>query len=142
MRAGTESVAGIVGMAAALQEHMEQLTQETEYLNELSNRLIDQLKRKELDFRINGSHNRIPGSLSLSFKSTDGEMLLHRLDLMGTAVATGSACNSKDTVLSHVIQAISVPQEYAHGTIRVTLGMDNTVEQVDRIAQQIASILR
>ena len=102
----------------------------------------DQLKRKELDFRINGSHNRIPGSLSLSFKSTDGEMLLHRLDLMGTAVATGSACNSKDTVLSHVIQAISVPQEYAHGTIRVTLGMDNTVEQVDRIAQQIASILR
>ena len=105
-------------------------------------RLIDQLKRKELDFRINGSHNRIPGSLSLSFKSTDGEMLLHRLDLMGTAVATGSACNSKDTVLSHVIQAISVPQEYAHGTIRVTLGMDNTVEQVDRIAQQIASILR
>ena len=142
MRAGTESVAGIVGMAAALQEHMEQLTQETEYLNELSNRLIDQLKRKELDFRINGSHNRIPGSLSLSFKATDGEMLLHRLDLMGAAVATGSACNSKDTVLSHVIQAISVPQEYAHGTIRVTLGMDNTVEQVDRIAQQIASILR
>lgn len=142
MRAGTENVAGIVGMAAALQEHMEQLTQETEYLNELSNRLIDQLKRKELDFRINGSHNRIPGSLSLSFKATDGEMLLHRLDLMGTAVATGSACNSKDTVLSHVIQAISVPQEYAHGTIRVTLGMDNTVEQVDRIAQQIASILR
>lgn len=142
MRAGTESVAGIVGMAAALQEHMEQLTQETDYLNELSNRLIDQLKRKELDFRINGSHNRIPGSLSLSFKATDGEMLLHRLDLMGTAVATGSACNSKDTVLSHVIQAISVPQEYAHGTIRVTLGMDNTVEQVDRIAQQIASILR
>ena len=64
------------------------------------------------------------------------------LERMGTAVATGSACNSKDTVLSHVIQAISVPQEYAHGTIRVTLGMDNTVEQVDRIAQQIASILR
>lgn len=142
MRAGTENVAGIVGMAVALQEHIENLAQETEYLNELSNKLIDQLKRKELDFRINGSHNRIPGSLSLSFKATDGEMLLHRLDLMGTAVATGSACNSKDTVLSHVIQAISVPQEYAHGTIRVTLGMDNTVEQVDRIAQQIASILR
>lgn len=141
MRAGTENVAGIVGMAVALQEHIENLAQETEYLNELSYRLIDQLKRKELDFRINGSHNRIPGSLSLSFKATDGEMLLHRLDLMGTAVATGSACDSKDTVLSHVIQAISVPQEYAHGTIRVTLGMDNTTGQVDMIAQQIASIL-
>lgn len=142
MRAGTENVAGIVGMAVALQEHIENLAQETEYLNELSYRLIDQLKRKELDFRINGSHNRIPGSLSLSFKATDGEMLLHRLDLMGTAVATGSACDSKETVLSHVIQAISVPQEYAHGTIRITLGMDNTADQVDRIAQQIASILR
>lgn len=141
MRAGTENIAGIVGMAVALQEHMEHMTQETEYLNELSDRLIDQLNQKGLDFRINGSCNRIPGSVSLSFKATDGEMLLHRLDLMGTAVATGSACNSKDTVLSHVIQAISVPQEYAHGTIRVTLGMDNTVEQVDRIAQQLASIL-
>lgn len=142
MRAGTENVAGIVGMAVALQEHMEHMTQETEYLKELSDRLIDQLKRKGLDFRINGSRNRIPGNLSLSFKATDGEMLLHRLDLMGTAVATGSACDSKDNVLSHVIQAISVPQEYAHGTIRVTLGMDNTAEQIDRIAQQIASILR
>lgn len=142
MRAGTENVAGIVGMAAALQEHMEHMTQEIEYLNDLSDRLIDQLSQKGLDFRINGSCNRVPGSLSLSFKETDGEMLLHRLDLMGTVVATGSACDSKDDVLSHVIQAISVPQEYAYGTIRVTFGMDNTVEQVDKIAQQIASILR
>ena len=142
LRSGTENVAGIVGMATALQEHMKHMAQETKYLNELSGRLIDRLKQNGIDFRINGSNNRIPGSLSLSFNAADGEMLLHRLDLMGTAVATGSACNSKDTVLSHVIQAISVPQEYAHGTIRVTLGMDNTVEQVDRIAQQIASILR
>lgn len=141
MRAGTENVAHIVGMAAALQEHMEHLAQEIKYLNKLSGRLIDQLKQYGLEFRINGSHDRIPGSLSLSFKAVDGEMLLHRLDLMGTAVATGSACNSKDAVLSHVIRAISVPKEYAHGTIRVTLGMDNTSEHVDRIAQQITSIL-
>ena len=141
MRAGTENVAGIVGMATALQEHMEHMAKETKYLNELSGKLIDQLKHNGLDFRINGSNNRIPGSLSLSFNSADGEMLLHRLDLMGTAVATGSACDSKDAVLSHVIRAISVPKEYAHGTIRVTFGMDNTSEHVDRIAQQITSIL-
>lgn len=141
MRAGTENVAGIVGMATALQEHMEHMAQENRYLNELSGKLIDLLKHKGLDFRINGSHNRIPGSLSLSFKAADGEMLLHRLDLMGTAVATGSACDSKDAVLSHVIREISVPPEYAHGTIRVTLGMDNTAEHVERIAQQITSIL-
>ena len=141
MRAGTENVAGIVGMATALQEHMEHMAQENRYLNELSGKLIDLLKHKGLDFRINGSHNRIPGSLSLSFKAADGEMLLHRLDLMGTAVATGSACDSKDAVLSHVIREISVPPEYAHGTVRVTLGMDNTAEHVERIAQQITSIL-
>ena len=141
MRAGTENVAGIVGMATALQEHMENMAQETKYLNELSGRLIDHLKQKGLDFRINGSNNRIPGNLSLSFNAADGEMLLHRLDLMGTAVATGSACASKNCVLSHVIRAISVPPEYAQGTIRVTLGMDNTAEHIDRIAQQITSIL-
>lgn len=61
---------------------------------------------------------------------------------MGIAVATGSACDSKDAVLSHVIQAIDVSDEYAYGTIRVTLGMDNTEEQVDIIAQQISGVLR
>ena len=141
LRAGTENVASIVGMAAAVQEHVEHLTQETEYLNIISARLIDQLKSKNLDFRVNGGSDRLPGSLSLSFRDIDGEMLLHRLDLMGTAVATGSACDSKDTVLSHVIRAIAVPKDYAYGTIRVTLGMDNTPEQVDRIAHQISTIL-
>ena len=63
-------------------------------------------------------------------------------EYMGTAVATGSACDSKDAVLSHVIRAIAVPQEYAYGTIRVTLGMDNTPEQMDIIAHQISTILR
>ena len=141
MRAGTENVAGIVGMATALQEHLEHLEQETEYLKLLSCRLIEQLKAIGIDFCINGSESRIPGSLNLSFKGADGEMLMHRLDLMGTAVATGSACDSKDAVLSHVIRAIAVPQEYAYGTIRVTLGMDNTPEQMDRIAHQISTIL-
>lgn len=141
MRAGTENVAGIVGMAAALQEHIEKLAQETKSLSALSCRLLDQLKSKDLDFCINGSQERIPGSLSLSFKGADGEMMLHRLDLMGTAVATGSACDSKNVVLSHVIRAIEVPQEYAHGTIRITLGMDNTPEQMDKIAHQIETVL-
>lgn len=140
-RAGTENVAGIVGMATALQEHMDRLERETAYLNELAARLLDQLKRNSLDFIVNGSTYRIPGSLSLSFKGADGEMLLHRLDLMGTAVATGSACNSRETELSHVIQAIHVPQNYAHGTIRLTFGMDNTENDVDTIADQIAKIL-
>lgn len=141
MRSGTENVAGIIGMAAALKEHMDHLSQETDYLNDLELRLLEQLKAHDLDFLVNGSAHRIPGSLSISFRDTEGEMLLHRLDLMGTAVATGSACNSKETKLSHVIQAIHVPSEYAKGTIRVTFGMDNTETDADIIARQIARIL-
>ena len=129
MRSGTENVAAIVGMATALQEHVNHLKQEKAYLNGLAKRLLDQLKQFNLDFIVNRSISRIPGSLSLSFKGSDGEMLLHRLDLMGTAVATGSACNSKTTEMSHVIRAIRVPEDYINGTIRSTLGMDNTEER-------------
>ncbi len=141
MRSGTENVAGIVGMAFALQEHIDHMDKEAAYLHRLSQQLVTELKNRGLDFITNGSKNRIPGSLSLSFRGADGEVLLHRLDLMGTAVATGSACNSKDTVLSHVLQSIGVPKEYANGTIRVTFGMDNSVEDVYRMADQIKKIL-
>lgn len=140
-RSGTENVAGIVGMATAFQEHMERLEQETVYLQKLADLLLKALRNTGLDFIVNGDDNRIPGSLSLSFRGADGEMLLHRLDLLGTAVATGSACDSKNTVLSHVIGAISVPDVYAHGTIRITLGMDNTIEQIHILAEQISCIL-
>ena len=141
-RAGTENVAGIVGMATALEEHVCNLDAEIAYLNDLSNMLKEMLAASELDYRLNGSDYRIPGSLSISFKGAKGEMLLHRLDLMGTAVATGSACDSVNMVLSHVIRAIDVPEEYAHGTIRITLGMDNTPEQVAIIVEQIKKIIK
>lgn len=141
MRAGTENVAGIVGMAAALEEHVNNLEAEVMYLSGLGNVLVESLASSGLDYRLNGAKIRIPGSVSVSFKGIEGEMLLHRLDLMGTAVATGSACDSVNTVLSHVIQAIGVPDEYAHGTIRITLGMDNTPEQVKLIVDQIRKII-
>ena len=139
MRSGTENTAGIVGMAAALNEHILSMTAENERLETLRNRLIRGLEGA--DFMLNGSKSHIPGSLSLSFAHVEGEVLLHRLDLMGIAVATGSACNSKDTVLSHVIQAIQVPSQYANGTIRITLGMDNNEEQVDQIAENLRRLL-
>ena len=139
MRSGTENTAGIVGMAAALNEHILSMTAENEHLEALRNRLICGLEGA--DFMINGSKSHIPGSLSLSFAHVEGEVLLHRLDLMEIAVATGSACNSKDTVLSHVIQAIQVPSQYANGTIRITLGMDNNEEQVDQIVHSLKRLL-
>ncbi len=141
MRAGTENVAGIVGMATALKEHMDNLESEMTYLSDLSKTFIKDLRRLELDFILNGSSYRIPGSISVSFRNAWGEMLLHRLDLMGTVVATGSACDSKETKLSHVIKAARVPGDYASGTIRITFGMDNSEADVHKIAEQIAWIL-
>ena len=142
MRAGTENVAGIVGMAAALNEHINYLEEETAYLNELCSILLGALRETNIDFRMNGAENRIPGSLSLSFRGADGEMLVHRLDLMGTFVSTGSACDSSNTILSHVLQAINLPDEYAYGTIRISLGMDNTKDQMIQIAKQLERIIK
>ena len=141
MRSGTENVAGIVGMAAALSEHTAKLQEEAVYLEGLRTRLITNLKQSQFDFLINGAENHIPGSISLSFKNAEGEMLLHRLDLMGIAIATGSACNSKETETSHVIKAINVPADYGDGSIRITLGMDNDADQVVRIVEEINKIL-
>ena len=75
------------------------------------------------------------------FKNADGEMLLHRLDLMGISVSTGSACDSKTTQISHVIKAIEVPEEYAKGTIRISMGKDNTENDVNIIVESLTKIL-
>ena len=139
-RAGTENVAGIVGMAKALREHQEHLADEAEYVKGLAQALLADLKKTDLDYLVNGSENRIPGSLSLSFRGIDGEALMHRLDFKGSAVSTGSACDSMRTVLSHVLRAIAVPDEYAYGTIRITLGMDNTMDQMHTLAEQVYDI--
>ena len=141
MRSGTENVAGIVGMAAALKEHAGKLDAEARYLNLLQKKFINGLRAKGLDFIENGSVNRIPGNVSLSFANASGEMLLHRLDLMGISIATGSACNSNETTVSHVIQAIGVPEKYANGTIRVSLGPENTEDEVLTIIEGIYKIL-
>ena len=84
----------------------------------------------------------MPGNISLSFKDYSGEMLLHRLDLMGICVSTGSACDSINTQVSHVIKAIKVPNDYAKGTIRISLGINNTVEDVETIVKALGKICR
>ena len=141
MRASTENVAGIVGMAAALEEHMDNLTEEAAQCEMLRTKLIMLLQKAGLDFVVNSGEPHIPGSLSLSFRDVEGEILLHRLDLMGIAVSTGSACNAKETTLSHVIQAIQVPEAYRSGTIRITLGIDNDEKQIEKIASSLSTIL-
>ena len=141
LRAGTENVASIVGMAVALKLSCEAMRERAEHLHKLEWLLLQKLTENKLDFRYNGGKNHLPGLLSLSFKGADGEALLHRLDLMGISVSTGSACNSKSTELSHVLQAIDMPDEYAFGTIRVSLGYENTEDDVERIAAALKKII-
>ena len=141
LRAGTENVASIVGMAKALLVNTKRISLHQEKLRRFEELTIKSLKESNLDFVINGSKNKIPGNISISFKNIEGEMLLHRLDLMGICISTGSACDSVNTQISHVIKSIKVPPQYAIGTIRVSLGFDNTESDVEHIVEGIKKII-
>lgn len=140
-RAGTENVAGIVGMSEALKENVSNLKENNGYLLYLEGLFVDLLKKNNIDFMVNGSINKKPGNISLSIADADGEVLLHRLDLKGIEVATSSACDSVNHQISHVIRAIGVPEKYARGTIRISLGADNTIEEIQTIAQELSGIV-
>lgn len=141
MRAGTENVASIVGMAEALRVNCENMDAQTAHLLSLEDIILQKLRLAAVDYMRNGAQKHVPGNLSLSFNHVSGEMLLHRLDLMGICVSTGSACDSRNTEISHVLSAMNIPREYAEGTIRVSLGKNNTIEDVEAIATAIISIL-
>lgn len=140
-RAGTENVAAIVGMSIALQNNCIEMESNIRKIKGLENILIDRLNASGVDYIRNGV-NQLPGNISLSFAGVEGEMLLHRLDLKKICVSTGSACNSVNTQLSHVIMAIGVPEKYAKGTIRISLGKENKEEEAETIADAIIAILR
>ena len=141
MRAGTENVASIVGMATALKKNCAEMQQTTEKLHTMETIFVDTLRQANIDFIRNGAENRVPGNVNISIRGASGEMLLHRLDLKGISISTGSACDSVNTQVSHVIQAIGVPQDYAEGTIRVSFGRDNVVEDAADVAKAIISVV-
>ena len=142
MRAGTENIASIVGMATALKLNCDKISAHTEHLNRLETLLLDKLNAANIDYRRNGATKHVPGNISLSFKGAQGEMLLHRLDLSGICISTGSACDSRNTQVSHVLRAMKVPEEYALGTIRISLGKENTEEDIERIANVLIKTLK
>ncbi len=144
IRGGTENVAGIAGMAGALRINVASMEENTRKLRELEEVFIGSLRRQGLDFLVNGAarDGEIPGNVSVSFRGAEGEALLHRLDLMGICVSTGSACDSRNTELSHVIRAVGVDENYAYGTIRVSFGKYNTVEEAEKTAAAIGKILK
>jgi cysteine desulfurase len=140
-RAGTENTAGIVCMAKALQGNCKNIAENQAYVKSLEEGLLSRLREKNVDFVRNGGMDTLPGLISLSFTGKDGEAILHRLDLMGIAVSTGSACNSQDTEISHVLKAIKLDEIYAKGTIRISLGKYNTIEDVEIISDALKKII-
>ena len=140
-RAGTENIAGIVGMAVALENACTLIDSELDRLAGLRALLIDKLVQEKVDFVVNGGDIVYPGTISLSFRHSSGEKILHRLDLQGIYVSTGSACDSENTQISHVVKAINVPDDYSEGTIRLSFGQYNTTEDVDAIVIALKKIL-
>lgn len=141
-RAGTENVASIVAMAEALQKNCADMFDTKVKLHSMEKSFTQVLDEAGIDYIRNGASNKVPGIISISIKGASGEMLLHRLDLKGICISTGSACDSKKTQLSHVIQAIAVPEEYAEGTIRISFGRYNQETDAQKVAESIVSILK
>lgn len=141
MRAGTENVAAIVGMAVALKENCDAIAEHSCHIAKLEDQLINGLSSSGIDFVRNGSSSSLPGNISLSFKNADGEALLHRLDLLGICISTGAACDTVHTQISHVLAAIGLHTDYAKGTIRISFGKNNTDSDVTAIVDALKKVL-
>lgn len=141
MRAGTENVAGIVGLASAVKRAKATMEQRTERLTRLRNRLIDSLSKIERS-RLNGDREkRLPGNINMCFEGIEGEALLLRLDLMGICASSGSACTSGSLDPSHVLLAIGLPHEIAHGSLRLSFSDETTEEDIDYIAKCVPQVV-
>ena len=141
MRAGTENVAGIVGLASAVKRAKATMEQRTERLTGLRNKLIDSLSKIERS-RLNGDREkRLPGNINMCFEGIEGEALLLRLDLMGICASSGSACTSGSLDPSHVLLAIGLPHEIAHGSLRLSFSDETTEEDIDYIAKCVPQVV-
>jgi cysteine desulfurase len=141
-RAGTENVAGIVGMVTAMKEALTDLDGKQKYVSALRDKLIDGLK-KIPHSRVNGDRTkRLPGNVNMCFEGIEGESLLLFLDDEGIEASSGSACTSGSLDPSHVLLAIGVPHEIAHGSLRLTLCESNTEEEVDYIIEKVPQVVQ
>jgi len=142
-RAGTENVAGIVGMGKACELLKDNLENHIQYLQNLRNYYIKLIEENIDGVRLNGSRDkRLPGNANFSFENIDGSALLLNLDLKGICASSGSACTSGAIEPSHVLTSIGLQEEWANGALRVTFGEDNTREEVDVLVKEIKKIVK
>jgi len=141
-RAGTENVAGIVGLGKAIELATQNLSEYAAKLQKLRDKLIDGVLSKIDYVRLNGDrYNRLPNNANFSFEFIEGESLLLMLDMKGIAASSGSACTSGSLDPSHVLLAIGLEHEVAHGSLRITFGEDNTEEDIDYLLEVLPEIV-
>lgn len=140
-RAGTENVAGIVGMGKAIELAYDNIEEYNKKLIELREYCIEKLQGKISNIKINGSRkDRLPGNINISFLGEDSSDLLLKLDEKGICTSAGSACNTGASSPSHVLMAIGLNNEEAEGALRITLGKENTKEDIDYLVNNIVNI--
>lgn len=141
-RAGTENVAGIVGIGKAIELAYENLDEYNKKIKELRDYYVKQVEEKIPYIKINGDmEKRLPGNSNISFRFIEGEGLLLNLDLKGICASSGSACTSGSLEPSHVLLAIGLPHEIAHGSLRVSIGKYNTKEEIDYLIENLMEIV-
>lgn len=142
-RAGTENIPGIVGLGKAAELAVAEMEETSERLTNLRDKLIQGILTQIPDSRLNGHPtDRLPGNCNISFSYIEGESLLLLLDALGIAASSGSACTSGSLDPSHVLMAIGLPHEIAHGSLRLTMDRDNTEEEVDFILEKLPGIVQ
>ncbi len=141
-RPGTLNVPGIVGFAMALEKAVGSIAQQSSYQSGLRDKLIKEIMDKIDYVKLNGHPTeRLPNNVNLSFQFIEGESLLLSLDMKGVAASSGSACTSGSLDPSHVLLAMGMSHEIAHGSLRMTLGKDNTAEQIDYVVEVLPEIV-
>ncbi len=141
-RAGSENVAAIVGLGVAANLAKKNRQVYVEHLNHLTQKLRKGL-HKRLDYLYENGHpeHRLPGTLNVSFEFVEGESLILRLDMEGICVSTGSACTSGSMEPSHVLAALGLRPQLAQGTVRFSLGKDNTENEIDEVVEKVPEIV-
>ncbi len=141
-RAGTENVAGIVGLGKAIEIAYRNFDKYNEKLTTLRDYYISQVEDKIPEVKLNGDRiKRLPGNANISFKGIEGESLLLNLDMKGICASSGSACSTGSLNPSHVLMAIGLPHEIAHGSLRTTFGDENTKEDIDYLVESLVEIV-
>ena len=142
-RAGTENVAGIVGLGKAIELIYDEYEEYNKKLKEFRDYYFNEVKKNISNIKINGDlKNRLPGNANISFEGVNGSELLFKLDEYGICASAGSACSTANPMPSHVLTAIGLKPELAEGTLRISFGKDNQKEDVDFLVQKLKEILK